>query len=264
MGDRTVLDRMLKPVKVTAQICRDAGYSVQGLDDPEQDEVTVQGYAARYGTAFEVYDLGGFRFMRRQEAGSFKRSLGQKPKVMLRLNHQTAFASTHASPPTLQLSEREDGLWYEGRVSKKNPEGLAMLIEMQRGTLTESSVAYQIMDAEYEDSVEDGVEVLTQVVLSGDLHRGDVSVVQFGMNPDTTAALQALQLAGDADTARRVLDGLSARLGFSPDPCAVGQAETAETGVPEPQKPPQELWSPQAALDVLQLDASEQAVRAGC
>ena len=187
--------RFRDPVKVETQALELGGFTVQGLEDESVDEVRIEGYAARYDTPFQVFSVPGYRFMRKQEPGSYQRSLSQNPKVMLRLNHEEAFANTRAG--TLQLSERDDGLWFEGLVSKKNPQGLAMLVEMNRGTLTESSVAYQVVRAVYEEEeLEDGSIVRTQIVQEADINRGDVSVVQFGMNPETTSGIaQGLMVA---------------------------------------------------------------------
>ena len=222
------------PVKVNQQSIADSDIVLQGMDDDSQ-EAQVQGKAADYTQSFTVWHMPGFRYMRKQEPGSYQRTLSQNPKVMFRLNHQEAFANTKAG--TLQLMEREGGLHYEATVSKANPQALAMLVELQRGTLTESSVAYQITKAVYEEEeLEDGTIVRTQIVQEANLSRGDVSVVQFGMNPNTTAGLlQAQSLAADPETRE-----------------AVEQVLT--TGTYTPIVTTEELFQPnQAELELLEL-----------
>lgn len=224
----------LIPDRVTEQVMPQAGLTLQ-QQEGNVNEVTVSGYACKYGEPFEVFSMPGYKFMRLQEAGSFKRSLGQNPKVMLRLNHQAAFASTHAG--TLTLEERKDGLYYSGTVSRANPEGQSLIVEMERGTLDESSVAYMIRKQTEEiEELDDGSIVMTQVVKEADINRGDVSVVQFGMNPRTKSWIgqaQALQLAANHDIA----DIVSQQLGVSVLPEKAEESpEITEESTEEPEE----------------------------
>lgn len=220
------------PQKVTEQILPSAGLTVEGLDDPDMDEVQISGYACRYEDTFVVFEMPGFRYLRMQKKGSFKRSLSQNPKVLLRLNHQQAFANTKAG--TLTLEERADGLFYSGMVSKQNPEGMALLVEMARGTLDESSIAYQIARAEYEEvEDEDGNVIRTQIIVEGDINKGDVSVVQFGMNPNTSSWIgqsSAMQLAADDDTVKAIRESFYGGLEATEPPVESDPDESVSEG----------------------------------
>lgn len=246
------------PVRVECQAADLGGFTVQGMDDPEAEEVKIAGYAARYNTEFRVWAMPGFVLMRRQEQGSFARSLAQKPKVMMRLNHQEAFASTKAG--TLELSETEEGLWYEAMISKKNPQALAMLVELERGTLTESSVAYQVVRAAYEEKIaSDGTVTRTQIIQEGSLQRGDVSVVQYGMNSSTSSGivqglLTAQSLAVDAATAAQVQALIEGR---EPPP------ETAGEDAAAAEQSAREFAQLRRKTDLLTFETELAAARAG-
>ena len=206
-------------------LTQEAGFTVQGLDDPAQDEVVVSGFAARYGSPFMLFEYEGYEFWRQNEPGMFARSLSRNPTVFLRKNHQDAFAKTQAG--NLRLEERAEGLWFQATVDRRNPDAQAMLVEMARGTLAEASVAYRITAQRRVEEERDGLTVATQYTTEGDLAYGDVSVVDMGANPAASSWIG--QSIRSEAAARRVVQTLTDRF--------PALADRQEPPMPEAQEP---------------------------
>ena len=160
-----------------------------GVDDPEADEAVVAGWACRYDRPFLKWGYEDYEFWRVHENDCFRESIGQNPDVYLALNHENSFARTAAG--TLKVENRSgEGVYFEASVSKENPEALAMLVEMRRGTLEQASIAYQVPADGYRmerQTRSDGVTVETQFIHRALLDHGDVSVCLYGANPDASS-----------------------------------------------------------------------------
>jgi HK97 family phage prohead protease len=127
------------------------------------------------------YSMGSYR--ERIAAGSFKRTLGEKPDVVLLVNHAgTPLART--SSGTMRLSEDQRGLIVEASLDARDPDVKAVEGKMRRGDLKELSFAFEATAQEWNSDH-------TQRVIKGvNLHRGDVSLVSMAANPSSTATLR--------------------------------------------------------------------------
>ena len=86
-------------------------------------------------------------------------------------------------------------MYWEATVSKKNPEAMAMLVEMERGTLSEGSMAYLIPEDKQKIEITttpEGRTIETQYIYGTELDHGDVSVCLYGSNPTTSAWVAAM------------------------------------------------------------------------
>ena len=165
-------------------------FTVDGLLDSDADEATISGWSTIYGESFLKFGFKDYEFRRVLEKDAFKESLDNGADVYLAVNHDfnRAFARTGAG--TLTVSNRDRGLFFEATISKRNPDALSMLVEMDRGTLREASSGYMIVDQKIETAVTaDGKTVDTQIISKADIHQGDVSVCLYGSNRNSSARI---------------------------------------------------------------------------
>jgi phage head maturation protease len=80
---------------------------------------------------------------------------------------------------TLTIGVDDVGLWYEPRLDPQNSVVRDVMSGVRRGDLDESSFAFRIKAGQW--SPDYMAYRITQV----DLHRGDVSTVNYGANPAT-------------------------------------------------------------------------------
>lgn len=177
-------------------------FTIEGLEvraPAESDHYAeFYGHASVTGRAYEMYggpDKGGWN--ETVDPGAFKKTLGDKPDVPFRIDHQGMhLARTTAG--NLHLREDDTGLEVKApkldtRVSIVND----LVLLMEAGNINEMSFAFRVRKQTWLDA--DGEEVpwwdlsgVERHLTELDLHKGDVSVVGFGANPYTDAGLRSL------------------------------------------------------------------------
>jgi HK97 family phage prohead protease len=168
---------------------------------------TVEGYASVTESPFEMWDwLGPYSEVVR--TGAFAKTLAENPQVQLLLNHG-GLAMAYTKAGTLRLSEDTTGLHMEADVNAKRHDVGDMLAALDEGSVDEMSFAFRVTRQQWSPDYDQ------RDILEVDLHRGDVSVVNFGANPATTvgAAMRAADFDRlDEADARALYERLQRRL----------------------------------------------------
>ena len=186
---------------------------IEVRDEGDDGTVTFSGYASVFNHDYEVYDAYG-RFVERLAPGAFTRTLSEQPDVVLNLNHGmggTGLPMARTKSGTLRLIEDRVGLRVEAMLDVNDPDVMAILPKMRRGDLDEMSFAFRVPEAGSTwapgpDGEPFGDRTITEVNLA----RGDVSIVSFGANPATVAALRAA--LADEDVRAQLLAELDERV----------------------------------------------------
>lgn len=170
---------------------------------------TIEGYASVTESPFEMWDwLGPYSEVVR--TGAFAKTLAENPQVQLLLNHG-GLAMAYTKAGTLRLSEDTTGLHMEADVSTKRSDVGDMLAALEEGSVDEMSFAFRVTRQMWSPDYDQ------RDILEIDLHRGDVSVVNFGANPATSVA-PAMRAADfdqlSDDDARSLMERLQRR--FAP------------------------------------------------
>jgi HK97 family phage prohead protease len=171
---------------------------------------TVEGYASVTESPFEMWDwLGPYSEVVR--TGAFAKTLAENPQVQLLLNHG-GLAMAYTKAGTLRLSEDTTGLHMEADVSTKRSDVGDMLAALEEGSVDEMSFAFRVTRQQWSPDYDQ------RDILEVDLHRGDVSVVNFGANPATSVgALRAADFDRlDEADARALYERLQRRLEPAP------------------------------------------------
>lgn len=180
-------------------------YTVEGLEvrAPSEDSHFAEfyGHASVTNKPYEMYggpDKGGWT--ETVDKGAFKRTLAANPDVPFLVNH-TGMTLARTTAGNLHLSEDATGLEVKApqldtRVSIVND----LVLLMEAGNITEMSFAFRVRKQQWLDT--DGEEVpwwdmsgIDRHLTELDIHKGDVSVVNFGANPFTDAKLRSLDEA---------------------------------------------------------------------
>jgi HK97 family phage prohead protease len=167
--------RRAYPVQVEVRTAGDGGSSV------------VEGYASVTEAPYEMWDAFG-PYTEVIRSGAFARTLNANPQVQLLLNHGgLSMAYTRAG--TLQLSEDSTGLHIRAEVNPVRSDVRDLLTALEDGAVDEMSFAFRVPEGRSIWSPDFDQRDITEV----DINRGDVSVVNFGANPSTTAAVMRAQ-----------------------------------------------------------------------
>lgn len=165
-------------------------YAVEGVEvraaaDPDSTLVDFVGHASVTGKGYDMYDgpeKGGWTEY--VDRGAFKRTLGRNPDVAFLLNH-TGLTMARTKAGSLTLREDSVGLEAKAQLNTARSDVKDVVIAMQDKNVDEMSFAFRVKADAWSD--DDTERTLTEV----SLHKGDVSVVNFGANPATSAQLNS-------------------------------------------------------------------------
>lgn len=145
-----------------------------------------EGYATVFNSAYDIYggpDMGGWS--ERVLPSAFRKTLQENPDVQLLINHG-GMPLARTKSGTLSLSTDRTGLLTRADLDLRDPDVQALRVKMDRGDLDQMSFAFRtIQDRWNDDETERDLVELS-------LDRGDVSIVNYGANPATSASLRGL------------------------------------------------------------------------
>jgi HK97 family phage prohead protease len=168
--------------------------------DASDGIVHLTGYAS---VTEKPYDVGSY--IETIARGAFTRTLNEDPDVQLLINH-TGLPLARTKSGTLLLEERERGLWVDALLDPEDPDVQSLSRKMKRGDIDQMSFAFQAIDSDWSD------DFTQRRIKTVSIDRGDVSVVNMGANPSSTASIRAaamraagaLQLNNSAAQAQRI------------------------------------------------------------
>lgn len=172
------------------------------------DSLGLRGYASVFDHGYDIFggpSKGGWTEVVDKRA--FDVTLKEKPDLHLLINHE-GMPLARTKSGTLHLSVDGKGLLVDApNLDRRDPDVQRLEVKMERGDMDEMSFAFRVIGQQWTE--EDTVRRLTEV----SLHKGDVSVVNFGANDATSVSLRSLmkQLDGlDLLAEARSVDGLDA------------------------------------------------------
>lgn len=161
------------------------------------DELVLEGYAAVFEKPYPIF--GGA-----QEGGwdeivdrrAFDATLAAKPDVHLLINHE-GLPLARTKSGTMDLSTDKTGLKVVARLDPSDSDVQRIEAKMRRRDLDEMSFAFRTIRHEIDE------DKSTRRLLEVSIHKGDVSVVNFGANDATSVKLRsaaaAIALIAEAD-----------------------------------------------------------------
>lgn len=156
------------------------------------DGITLNGYACVFDVEYDMYGGPPWGWDESVDPGAFDKTLREKPDVQLLINH-TGLPLARTKSGTLILRADKVGLDTEAGLEPRSTTVQELSLAMDRGDIDEMSFAFRVVRQEWNE------DFTERRLLEVSIHRGDVSVVNYGANPATSATLRALSLAGLAD-----------------------------------------------------------------
>lgn len=156
-------------------------------DEDDDNTLHLEGYASTF-ESYEMYGgpaQGGW--IEQLDKRAFDKTLREKPDLHLLINH-AGMPLARTKSGTLQLSTDDHGLKVRAQLDKRDPEVQALAVKMERGDMDEMSFAFRVKAQSWAatDEFPDDSQAL-RTINEVSLHKGDVSVVNWGANPTTHA-----------------------------------------------------------------------------
>jgi len=171
------------------------------------DTLTFTGYACVTEVGYEMQDwLGPYTEVVR--SGAFKKTLDEKADVPFLINH-SGMTLARTKSGTMRLAEDDTGLHTEADLDPASPHVQALRSAMERKDLDEMSFAFWVTRQTWSPDFEQ------RDILEVAMNKGDVSIVNYGANPNTAGAqLNSRELAAHLerlgpDERKQVFDRLA-------------------------------------------------------
>lgn len=149
-----------------------------------RDSLHFSGYASVFDKGYDLYGGPPIGWTEYIERGAFDKTLKEKPDLHLLMNHE-GLPLARTKSGTLQLSVDDTGLRVDADLDRRDPDVQRLQTKMERGDIDEMSFAFRVKRQSWSaDETERRIEEVS-------LHKGDVSVVNFGANPHTSATLRS-------------------------------------------------------------------------
>ncbi|CAN5407954.1 hypothetical protein BH09ACT7_BH09ACT7_05060 [soil metagenome] len=145
---------------------------------------------AGYASTFEPYDIYGGPakggWIEQLDPRAFDRTLREKPDLHLLINHE-GMPLARTKSGTLILSVDTHGLRVEAKLDRSDPDVQRLETKMARGDMDEMSFAFRVTAQTWSAAPNSADPQSHRMITEVNLHKGDVSVVNFGANPTTHA-----------------------------------------------------------------------------
>ncbi len=188
-------------------------------DDEGNGTLTFTGYACVFDVEYEMYGGPPWGWDESVDPGATDKTLREKPDVQFLINHRDLpLARTKSG--TLRLAADNTGLDTNATFDGRSARVQELALAMDRRDIDEMSFAFRVLRQEWDE------EYTKRRLLELSLHRGDVSVVNYGANPATSGTLRNRSSADLEHLFRAVLDG-----GFADREPASVLAEVRSLGV---------------------------------
>jgi HK97 family phage prohead protease len=159
------------------------------LREGSEGGLVLRGHASVFDNPYDV--LGGPSrggWTETVDRRAFQVTLAAQPDVHLLINHE-GMPLARTKSGTMQLSTDARGLFVKAHLDTADPDVQRLQTKMKRGDMDEMSFAFRTKADKWSD--DDSQRTLTEV----SLHKGDVSVVNWGANPAAGAELKTMRAA---------------------------------------------------------------------
>lgn len=182
---------------------------IQRAEGDETDALRVEGHASIVGYEYEVYGGPPYGWIERIEPGAFDETLADDPDVVFLLNHD-GISLARTKSGTLELLTDGTGLKVRADLDMANPTVQALASGLRRRDVDEMSFAFRVTEQNWAEHPDwEGDEMSLRKIIKVNIHRGDVSAVNFGASDSTDIDLiRSLERAGERELleARAVIE----------------------------------------------------------
>jgi HK97 family phage prohead protease len=173
----------------------------------------VEGYATVFEVGYDMWDWAG-PYTEIVSTGSADNTLSRSPDTVFLINHMGLALARTAIANTLDLGADGTGMWDRAWLNPQRTEVQNLVTNINDKITTEQSFAFMIDDGAWSE------DFTTFRINAFDIHRGDVSAVNFGANPYTSIGARSREVLDEIaqlplGVAREALDRLNRRADLS-------------------------------------------------
>ena len=168
-----------------------AEYRYQIVEKDGKEYFELEGYATTFNQPYVMYDMFG-PFMEKVAQDALDTSLSANPDVAFLVNHKgvTMARTTNGS---LEVYKDLHGLGMHALLNTQRQDVKDLMLAITDKNVDQMSFAFMLQDGEWND------DFTEFTITQADIHRGDVSAVNYGANPYTSIWARAQEWAREAE-----------------------------------------------------------------
>jgi HK97 family phage prohead protease len=147
-------------------------------------QLLLTGYASVFEAPYEVYGGPPYGWTEVVDRKAFDTTLSARADTHLLINH-AGMPLARTKSGTLKLAADSTGLHVEAGLDPSDPDVQSLVPKMRRKDMDEMSFGFRVKNDEWNE------DYTERRLLEVSLHKGDVSVVNFGANPATSVQLNS-------------------------------------------------------------------------
>ena len=194
----------------------------------------LDGYATVWRKPYEMWDVfGPYREHVNEQAADATLARDDLDTSFL-LNHRgmtMARTVSTTGQPSLALDADKRGMHARAFVNPERQDVKDMILAIEDGDITEMSFAFLIREGTWND------DFTEYEILEFDLHRGDVSAVNYGANPYTSLGVRAQEFMHDLNRLPAGMARAAAAMLLRRDDLAVEPIIAPNLTRPDPERP---------------------------
>ena len=149
------------------------------------DAITFRGLAS---STDSPYEMGWYT--ETITRGAFDTTLSGKPDVQLLLNHE-GLPLARTTNGSLSLEATERGLEFTATADPADPDAARVAAKVSSGLMDQCSFAFRVVKQTWDE------DYTQRDITEVSMDRGDVSIVNYGANPNTNVTLRMLLADSD-------------------------------------------------------------------
>lgn len=168
---------------------RGSAWIVQRSDKSEGD-ATIQGYSSVFNQWYSIRDFFG-EYEERVDPSAFDKTLKDGGDVIGLFNHNVDYPLGSIAAGTMRQGTDKSGLWYEIDAALDSPQAKSVVVAVERGDVSGSSITFQIVRDSWKDEFDDDGNLVSEERTILEARLFEHGPVTTPASPTTTAEVNS-------------------------------------------------------------------------
>ena len=164
--------------------------------DKGEGNATIQGYSSVFNVWYSIRDWFG-EYEERVEPNTFDKTLADGGDVIGLFNHNVDYPLGSIAAGTMRQGADKTGLWYELDAALDSPQAKSVVVAVERGDVSGSSITFQIMRDRWEEEHDDDGNLVSEKRTILEARLFEHGPVTTPASPSTTAEVNSTATEDD-------------------------------------------------------------------
>ena len=164
--------------------------------DKGKDKATIQGYSSVFNVRYSIRDFFG-EYEERVDSSAFDKTLRDGGDVIGLFNHNRDYPLGSIDSGTMRQGVDNIGLWYEIDAALNSPQVKSVVVAVEEGIVSGSSMTFQIVRDSWKDEFDDDGNLVSEERTILEARLFEHGPVTTPASPSTTAEINSTATEDD-------------------------------------------------------------------